>query len=356
MKRQQLTPQAQETTQVPHLGDHSQYTTTQGIESKAEQKEHLMGVGPVNIYSPETTSSRNGQKRGRSATKGRKSLARNTFVHENSLLVGANNLSIRKLLENTGSDMCVKSADTDTSKVKLNGHLSAPFLESDLKYRPSLPISIPLDCLPGNNVEKTAKPQLINSGEGKKDPPLNDHETSESPSIVGTQGSLKMLKASIDHSEFQSKYSAWTSSNFIASSPSIVTSSNNLNMEKMVIPKKHVHVLNGNDSNYSVKQILFEAKQQTSQTSTETSKFLKRKYSKEQLFITKKHINSDFKGEKCLERQETYLLATTGSPQFRGSTAMLISTANQPLGISAIPSPDVKNGQLIGRNDQTFTL
>ncbi|XP_052258145.1 histone-lysine N-methyltransferase, H3 lysine-79 specific-like isoform X2 [Dreissena polymorpha] len=235
MKKQQLTSQAQQT-QVSHLGDHLQYTSTQETESKAEQKQHLMGDSPGNIYSSETTSARNGQKRGCSATKGRKTLSRNTFVHENTLLVGANNLSIRKLLENTGSDMCVKSADCGTSKVKRNGHLNDLSLENDLKYRPSLPISIPLDCLPGNNVQRVSKPQQINSDEGKKGPPVNDHKTSESPSIVGTQGPLKMLNSSVDHSEFQSNISAWTLSNFIASSPSIVTSSN-INMEKMVIPK-----------------------------------------------------------------------------------------------------------------------
>ena len=249
------------------------------------------------------------------------------------------NLSFRKLLETTRSDRTAKSAPV--TKVKMNGHMDTGRLNTDLnKTRPSLPISIPLDCLPENKfrqaMEQAGKTSQDSSLHGKH---ITVNQTSYHPPTV---------KASIDHTlSSLDKSSSWTPSNVAAVGNVTVV------YDKAALPKKYGHLMNGATLNKELfKQSIM--KQNESQkhevADINNGSSLKRKGHQEVDSVSKRLLLSgDMKAS--LLTQTAVGLGQTLSPESRTSTAMLISTANQPLAISAIASPDLHGKHLLHRND-----
>ena len=254
------------------------------------------------------------------------------------------NLSIRKLLENTRTDQSGKTADVTP---KLNGFIEASQTENDLnKLRPSLPISIPLDCLPDNNVKKAMESVII---AGLENSPYsvveNGDIVSNLHSVNKTNGDEVTfnLKGDLHQS---SKSSAWTSANFVSNSQAgntIASTKTNFAIDKMVIPKKRGQILNGSNN------ITNELLKQTLVHRIENTKNLKRKSQQEMDSVSKRlMIKSELLGLQQIGQVQGHVISqVSGSPESRTSTAMLISTANQPIAISAIPSPDLHGKNLI---------
>jgi len=272
-----------------------------------------------------------------------------------------NHLSIRRLLENTGTDLCVKPADPVASKVKVNGHLERTDFDLTAQ-RPSLPISIPLDCLPGNNMR---------TNDGKIG------QTSKNASVgvsgIGSVNSRNELVTGFSHNEntqvsaseqtaLSAKSSSWTPANFTSNATSVNSSRKNFAMDKMIIPKKRGHVFNGSTTEM-VKQSIINRVESN-------------KLAKDMLLICapppktkgkggrRSKANQELVDDKSLVGKgllttvssqqlagNVVLVTTSGSPETRHNTAMLISTANQPIAISAIPSPDVRARNFILRNE-----
>lgn len=257
------------------------------------------------------------------------------------------NLSIRKLLENTRTDLTVKSADIgQSSKVKLNGHMDTARIDCDLsKTRPSLPISIPLDCLPENNVRMAMEQHAVKTSQESSE--LGKHISTDNAQTVTASP-----KASIDQSSsdrVSSSSSSWTSANFVANSASVPYLKTNFNMDKMVLQKKYGQVLNGNATTSDLLKLAIVGKVESQRLNSEQNKdsnHLKRKSQQEVDSVSKRlmmrsDINQTVLGKTAMG------LPQTASPESQTSMAMLISTANQPLAISAIPSPELHNKRLL---------
>lgn len=297
------------------------------------------------------------QKGGKSDKKRGRPTSRNkSGVTKNSKAVAKpheNNLSIRKLLENTRTDLTVKSADIGQSgKVKFNGHIDAGRTDTDLsKTRPSLPISIPLDCLPETNVRQAMEHAVKTNQE------MGLH--SKHINVDNAHNNAASTKASIDQSSLSSsdKPSSWTAANFVANQSIVPSEKSNLSLEKVMIHKKYGHILNGNTTCSDIlKQSIVERLENKKLGNNEQNKDgVKRKHEQEMDSVSKRLLLS--KGDlntAALLGQTAVGLNQTGSPESRSSTAMLISTANQPLAISAIPSPDLHNKQLFHLNEGNF--
>lgn len=257
------------------------------------------------------------------------------------------NLSIRKLLENTRTDLTVKSADIgQTGKVKLNGHMDTARTDCDLsKTRPSLPISIPLDCLPENNVRMAMEQHAVKTSQESSE--LGKHISTDNAQTVTASP-----KASIDQSSSDrpsSSSSSWTSANFVANSASVPYLKTQFNMDKMVLQKKYGQVLNGNATTSDLLKLAIVGKVESQRLNSEQNKDLnhsKRKSQQEVDSVSKRlmmrsDINQTVLGKTAVG------LPQTASPESQTSMAMLISTANQPLAISAIPSPELHNKRLL---------
>ena len=307
------------------------------------------------------------------------------FSNETSLLKGqlmenSSNLSIRKLLENTRPDKTSMSSETGVKDLnpKMNGLAKVPVAmkcTSDLNQsKPSLPISIPLECLPGENV-KDAMDRVIlqglksnsNSRNSSASPVPRPNsrgihsdnsnisrpnscsistDNSENKDSVSKDnlGNVCRSQQSATKSRSGQQQSSWTSANFI---PNDLTGSQNKTsfaIDKLVLNKRKGHIFNGerktgenttseNSANVPAGQNILGTSQETLNTSNTLNFSItsgnqcKRKYE-----------SSGDTASKRLFGLPTY----TTSPQSHPSTAMLISTANQPLQISAIPSPDLQ--------------
>lgn len=248
----------------------------------------------------------------------------------NSECVVNSNLSIRKLLENTKSTDLTKTADT---KLKVNGYMESSHTDTDLsRPRPSLPISIPLDCLPGNNVRHAIEQVKV----AYKDTSLSDTHAEESNRVdnVGIHATTAVnmnsdqLYPSLQNQLGQPKMPSWTSANFIPNSHgnNAITSKGNFAVGK-IVPKKRGVILNGTSSELLKQSIVNKVEFDKNS--------LKRKGQLEDYGSAPKRLSKGDQGNAVL------MSTSTGSPDSNTSTAMLISTANQPLAISAIPSPEV---------------
>ncbi|WAR23731.1 DOT1L-like protein, partial [Mya arenaria] len=329
-------------------------------------------VNPVDFVSPEVSqilgtvsevgrekSLGSGSKRGRPATKNRKNISSRDSPKDATTAGG--NLSIRKLLENTGTDLCVK-ADQGQRKAKLNGHIDR--MDSDLSIqRPSLPISIPLDCLPGNNMRRTTESEgdiSLESNSGNRKP-----MSSQFGSHDGRTGSPRndvTQESANEQTALSTKSSSWTSANFV-SNASLASAKTDFTMDKMIIPKKRGHIFNGTTSDI-VKQSIINKVEGNHQNremyllpqvknKKESSKSNKRKSTSNQNAASKRLMKKD--NQRDLKSGPQLLRSmqppNSASPETRTNTAMLISTANQPIAITAIPSPDVRSQAFRQRNE-----
>ncbi|XP_060559801.1 histone-lysine N-methyltransferase, H3 lysine-79 specific-like isoform X1 [Ruditapes philippinarum] len=319
------------------------------IESELENLHPNMAtILPSASSSPLTVGKSNRktkERKSRSSNRGKVNISSKVLPDLDSSSVANSNLSIRRLLENTRTDQSGKSA-ADTIP-KLNGFIEPSQTENDLnKLRPSLPISIPLDCLPDNNVKKAMENVIIAGLEN------SPYSVIENGDIVSNLNSMSKTSAnevplSLKSDLIQSsKSSAWTSANFVSNSQTGNTVSSpktNFAIDKMVIPKKRGHILNGTNINAN------ELLKQTLVHRIENTKNLKRKGQQEMDSVSKRlMIKSELLGIQQVGQVQGHVInQTSGSPESRTSTAMLISTANQPIAISAIPSPDLHGKNLI---------
>lgn len=305
----------------------------------------ILPSAPAQPQSGGKSSKRAKDKKSRTSKCGKNNISKTPSESDTSSAANSN-LSIRKLLENTRSDQTGKTADTN---LKLNGYIESGREENDLnKTRPSLPISIPFDCLPGENVKKAMERVIVAN--------LNHSyvENNDGSAMTGSQNMNKMNNDQVSVSQQSeinqaSKTSVWTSANFVANSQATDTISSlrsNFTVDKMVIPKKRGQVLNGsiNSTNDILKQTLVQKIDQ--------SRNLKRKNQQEMDSVSKRLM---IKGELHGFPGQV-ITQTSGSPETNTSTAMLISTANQPIAISAIPSPDLHGKNSVLKSNGKFYL
>ncbi|XP_053394134.1 serine-rich adhesin for platelets-like isoform X4 [Mercenaria mercenaria] len=361
-RKKQLLSQAQELeTQVKQLQSSIEVSENivnqlpQGPAKRTDRKRKMesenlhpnMAANIPSASSPPPTVGKSNRKskerKSRSSNRGKNNISKAPSDLDNSGAANSN-LSIRKLLENTRTDQSGKTADTVP---KLNGYIESSRSDNDLnKSRPSLPISIPFDCLPGDNVKKAMERVIVAGLEN------SPYSIIENGNIVGSAHSLN--KTSCDQISVNlqgdlnqsSKSSAWTSANFVANSQAgstVASSKTNFAIDKMVIPKKRGQVLNGsiNNTNDLLKQTLVHR--------IEQNKNLKRKSQQEMDSVSKRlMMNGELLGMQQVASVQGHVInQASSSPESRTSTAMLISTANQPIAISAIPSPDLHGKNLV---------
>lgn len=362
-KKRRLISQAQELeSQVKQLqssveiGEQLVNQLPQGYYSRPEMKRRLyhLEMENQNPSDRQTTEGSETKQRGRKNEKkrGRPKLQ----AHSNGLKKvnevskkTENNLSIRKLLENTHTDPTVKSAGLGvTNKALLNCRVENGRLKNVVPMtRPSLPISIPLDCLPENNVRQAMEHAV---------------KTSQDSSVRGVHISVNkpnnapLVKASIDQSLLSSDKSS-SSSILVTNRASPPVGKVNMVIDKIALPKKYEHLFNGSVNNEMIKHsIIDKLENQKSGKNVSTSEqkgisALKRKYPQEMDSASKRLLVSGNDLNAALFTKTAVGLGQTVSPESHTSTAMLISTANQPLAITAIPSPDLHGKQLQHRTD-----
>ena len=304
-----------------------------------------------------------------------------TSVLKGQLMENQSNLSIRKLLENTRPDKTSVSTESTVKdfNLKQNGLVKLPMAlkpTSDLNPpKPSLPISIPLECLPGENV-KDAMDRVILHGLKLKSnsrnssaspvPRPNSRGSNTDSSNISRPSSRSISTDNTDNKDSANKdnlghvnrseqsasrrepvqlQSSWTSANFIPNDGTVSQNKTSFAIDKLVLNKKKGHIFNGerklgdNASNDNSANVQAGQKiQGTSQDSINTSNTLNLSVSAGNQF-KRKHDGGEDTASKRLFGLPSY---GTSSPQTQQGTDMLISTANQPLQISAIPSPDVQ--------------
>ena len=269
------------------------------------------------------------------------------------------NLSIRKLLENTRPEKRNVSSDSVSKDLNLkqNGMVRIPVkCMPDLTKtsKPSLPISIPLECLPGENVKDAMERVIL---QGLKSKP-NSRSSSASPlprpnshgsNIENSNRENSANKSSAEtvvNSASGQQPSSWTSANFIPNDNIDSQSKTSFSIDKLVLNKRKGHIYNGERKSTERENASAErsanlssapALQGTSQNSIYSSEGQNQSASESGQQGKRKYDSGADSASKRLFGGQTIL----DSPQSRPTTAMLISTANQPLQISAIPSPDV---------------
>ena len=300
---------------------------------------------------------------------GNKLFASDSSAVKGHLIENNPNLSIRKLLENTRPDKRSVSAETvpKDSNLKQNGMVKIPVkCMSDLTktYKPSLPISIPLECLPGENVKDAMERVILqglkskpNSRSNSASPlprPSSRSSHSESTSVNRENSANKNSSETVNKSDNSAiktpsgqQQSSWTSANFI---PNDITESQNktsFSIDKLVLSKRKGHIFNGERKSTERENASVEGSanitsvqivQGTSREATNTSEALNQSVGESGNQGKRKYdAGVDTASKRLFGRQ-----SMMDSPQSRPTTAMLISTANQPLQISAIPSPNVQ--------------
>ena len=216
----------------------------------------------------------------------------------NQLLSGAANanLSIRKLLENTRTETVVRCTDQSKEDLsKRNGYVDFTKKVDEVgkkpndlsvKPRPSLPISIPLDCLPSDNIKNNH--QSIQQGQST----VNLCAAQSDNAQTGTRNTDLILKVNEPLSSDQPGQKHVSSSVL-----------NHLKMpDKMIIPKKRSQVYNGNTTGADQVSLIVN-----------TNKPTKRKFQTEADSVSKRLLlKSDLTGS---EGMATSLLMTTdGQP------------------------------------------
>ena len=284
------------------------------------------------------------------------------FASDNSAMKGHliennPNLSIRKLLENTRPDkrnVALESVSKELN-LKQNGMVRIPVkCMPDLTKtsKPSLPISIPLECLPGENVKDAMERVIL---QGLKSKP-NSRSSSASPlprpsshgsdnAIVNRENSANKSSAETVNSASGQQPSSWTSANFIPNDIIDSQSKTSFSIDKLVLNKRRGHIYNGerkstereNSAERSANLLSAQTVQGISPEAIYTSESQNQSVGESGQQLKRKYDS----GADTASKRLFGGLGRMDSPQSRPTTAMLISTANQPLQISAIPSPDV---------------
>ncbi|KAL4236947.1 Histone-lysine N-methyltransferase [Mactra antiquata] len=303
-------------------------------DRKRKNETEMENFNPNGALHSNPKSTKKGKERkGRNSSSGKN--AANKQVSDsvvNTESINNSNISIRKLLENTHTDL-TKTADT---KYKINGCIESSHTDIDLnRPRPSLPISIPLDCLPGNNVKHAIEQVNVTY----KDPKVNNVQK-EGFKVAESSKNCGNDNIYLQNQLNQSKPSVWTSANFIPNT-SVANSNStkdNFAVGKM-IPKKRGVLLNGTTTDLLKQSIVNKVELNKNN--------MKRKVQSDDYNSSSKRHS---KGDTVL------LSSNTASPESNTSAAMLISTANQPLAISAIPSPELHNKGFLQQQNVVGTI
>ena len=380
-KAQELEAQVKQLEQTPPPAQTNQFTQGTSLTSINQQqrkrKLESENIEPKdkeskNLLSANITSALTDHQDYMKANVGTTEDKAKMFATENSVMKGqlmenSSNLSIRKLLENTRTEKTSVPSEIGVKElnVKQNGIVKIPMTmkcSNDLtQTKPSLPISIPLECLPGENVKDAMERVILqglksnsNSRNSSASPVSrpNSQSNNTDNSNVNTDSANKdhlgpVLKSEPSATKNTSgqQQAAWTSANFVPNDQSVSENKTSFSIDKLVLNKRKGLIFNGerkqadnltseNSANVSSGQ----TQPRTSQGTINTSNTL------DQSKTSGNQVKRKYDGGSDTASKRLFGLPnnSSSSPQSRPTTAMLISTANQPLQISAIPSPDIQ--------------